>query len=136
MNKEKLTELYKSYNLTKDDVFKHQHYLIITRSGIEKLMAQSDITITYEVIRCEPNFVVIKALGIKGDKRIETFGSALKGVSYKDGSTNSFYVTELAEKRSQSRCVLKMLNLYEYGIFGEDESESFKKPKTEYKTLK
>ncbi len=42
---------------------------------------------------------------------------------------------ELAEKRSQSRCVLKMLNLYEYGIFGEDESESFKKPKTEYKTL-
>ena len=136
MNKEKLTELYKSYNLTKDDVFKHQHYLIITRSGIEKLMAQSDITITYEVIRCEPNFVVIKALGIKGDKRIETFGSALKGISYKDGSTNSFYVTELAEKRSQSRCVLKMLNLYEYGIFGEDESESFKKPKTEYKTLK
>ena len=41
MNKEKLTELYKEYNLTKDDVFKHQHYLIITRSGIEKLMAQS-----------------------------------------------------------------------------------------------
>jgi len=28
-----------------------------------------------------------------------------------------------------------MLNLYEYGIFGEDESESFKKQKTEYKTL-
>jgi hypothetical protein len=77
---------------------------------------------------------VIKALGTKGDKQIETFGSALKGESYKDGSTNSWYVMELAEKRSQSRCVLKMLNLYEYGIFGEDESESFKKP-TQIKTL-
>ena len=28
MNKEKLTELYKKYNLTKDDFFKHQHYTI------------------------------------------------------------------------------------------------------------
>ncbi len=126
MNKEKLTELYKEFSLTKDDVFKHQHYLIITRSGIEKLMAQSNITINYEVVKCEPNFAVIKALGKKGDKRVETFGSALKGGNYKDGSTNSWYVMELAEKRSQSRCVLKMLNLYEYGIFGEDESESFK----------
>ena len=135
MNKEKLTELYKAYKLSKEDVFSHQHYLIITRSGIEKLMAQSNITINYEVIRCEPNFAVIKALGVKDDKRIETFGSALKGASYKEGSTNSWYVMELAEKRSQSRCVLKMLNLYEYGIFGEDESESFKKQKTEYKNL-
>tara|TARA_B110000967_G_C18819555_1_gene527937 strand:+ start:497 stop:880 length:384 start_codon:yes stop_codon:yes gene_type:complete len=127
MNKEKLTELYKEYKLEKDDVFKHQHYLIITRSGIEKLMAQSNMTINYEVVKCEPNFAVIKALGNKEGKRVETFGSALKGVNYKDGSTNSWYVMELAEKRSQSRCVLKMLNLYEYGVFGEDESESFKK---------
>ena len=127
MNKEKLTELYKEYKLEKDDVFKHQHYLIITRSGIEKLMAQSNMTINYEVVKCEPNFAVIKALGNKEGKRVETFGSALKGVNYKDGSTNSWYVMELAEKRSQSRCVLKMLNLYEYGVFSEDESESFKK---------
>lgn len=127
MNKEKLTELYREYKLEKDDVFKHQHYLIITRSGIEKLMAQSNMTINYEVVKCEPNFAVIKALGNKEGKRVETFGSALKGVNYKDGSTNSWYVMELAEKRSQSRCVLKMLNLYEYGVFGEDESESFKK---------
>jgi|TARA_B110000908_G_C10207227_1_gene428345 hypothetical protein len=127
MNKEKLTELYKEYKLEKEDVFKHQHYLIITRSGIEKLMAQSNMTINYEVVKCEPNFAVIKALGNKEGKRVETFGSALKGVNYKDGSTNSWYVMELAEKRSQSRCVLKMLNLYEYGVFGEDESESFKK---------
>ena len=33
MNKEKITELYRSFELTKDDVFKHKHYLIITRVG-------------------------------------------------------------------------------------------------------
>jgi hypothetical protein len=126
MNKEKLTELYKEYNLTKDDVFKHQHYLIITRSGIEKLMAQSNITINYEVVRCEPNFAVFKAVAHKGAATIETFGSALKGENYKDSSTNSWYVAEMAEKRAMSRAVLKLTGFYEQGVFGEDESESFK----------
>ena len=135
MNKEKLTELYKKYNLTKDDVFKHQHYLIITRAGIEKIQAIEQMSVTFEVIRCEPNYAVFKAIATKGNKTIETFGSALKGQSYKDGSTNSFYVAEMAEKRALSRSVLKLTGFYELGVFGEDESESFKKPKTEFKTL-
>ena len=135
MNKEKLTELYKKYNLTRDDVFKHQHYLIITRAGIEKIQAIEQMNVTFEVIRCEPNYAVFKAIATKGNKTIETFGSALKGENYKDGSTNSWYVPEMAEKRALSRSVLKLTGFYELGVFGEDESESFKKPKTEYKTL-
>lgn len=126
MNKEKLTELYKEYNLTKDDVFKHQHYLIITRSGIDKIQAVAKIQINYEVVRCEPNFAVFKAIAHKGSATIETFGSALKGDSYKDSSTNSWYVAEMAEKRAMSRAVLKLTGFYEQGVFGEDESESFK----------
>ena len=127
MNVEKLKEMYSHYSLTKDDVYKHQHYIIITRSGIEKVMAKEEIDITYEVIKCEPNFAVMKATAKKGTKVIETFGSALKGNSFKDGSTNTWYVAEMAEKRALSRGVLKMAGLYEHGIFGEDESESFKR---------
>ena len=126
MNKEKLTELYKQYNLTKEDVFKHQHYLIITRSGIDKIQAVAKIQINYEVVRCEPNFAVFKAIAHKGSATIETFGSAFKGENYKDGSTNSWYVAEMAEKRAMSRAVLKLTGFYEQGVFGEDESESFK----------
>lgn len=136
MNKEKLTELYKKYNLTKDDFFKHQHYTIITRQGIDKIQALEQMSVNYEVIKCEPNFAVFKALARKNGKSIETFGSALKGENYKDGNTNSWYVAEMAEKRAMSRAVLKLTGFYELGVFGEDESESFKKPKTEYKTLK
>ena len=136
MNKEKLTELYKKYNLTKDDFFKHQHYTIVTRQGIDKIMAIEQMSVNYEVIRCEPNFAVFKALAEKDGKRIETFGSALKGDSYKDGNCTSWYVSEMAEKRAMSRAVLKLTGFYELGVFGEDESESFKKQKTEYKTLK
>ena len=127
MNREKLTELYKKYNLTKDDFFKHQHYTIITRQGIDKIQALEQINVHYEVIRCEPNFAVFKASAEKDGKSIETFGSALKGEGYKDGNTNSWYVAEMAEKRAMSRAVLKLTGFYELGVFGEDESESFKK---------
>jgi hypothetical protein len=130
MNREKLMELYKKYNLSKEDFFKHQHFTIITRSGVDKIQAIEKMFINYEVIRCEPNFAVFKAIAIKGNTNIETFGSALKGEGYKDGNTNSWYVAEMAEKRAMSRAVLKLTGFYELGVFGEDESESFKKPIT------
>jgi len=123
MNKEKLTVLYKKYNLTKDDVFKHQHYLIITRSGIDKIQGIEGIKINYDVIKCETNFAVVKA----STETLETFGSALKGETFKDGNTNSWYVMEMAEKRAMSRIVLKTCGFYELGVFGEDESEDFKR---------
>jgi len=134
MNKQKLTDLYKKYNLTKEDFFKHQHYTIITRQGIDKIQALEQMSVNYDVIRCEPNYAVFKAIASKDDKRIETFGSAFKGATYKDGNTNSWYVAEMAEKRAMSRAVLKLTGFYELGVFGEDESESFKKP-TQIKTL-
>jgi hypothetical protein len=127
MKKEKLIELYKKYNLTQDDVFKHQHYVIITRTGIEKIEAQENIIIYYEMIKSEPNFAVVKAVGELDDRSMETFGSAYKGATFKDGNTNTWYVAEMAEKRAFSRIVLKLTGFYALGVFGEDESEDFKK---------
>jgi len=128
MNRDKLNTLYKKYDLEKDDFFKHQHYTIITRAGIEKIQAIEGINIDYQVIKCEPHFAVIKADADNGDDRIiQTFGSALKGEGYKDGNTNSWYVMEMAEKRALSRAVLKLTGFYELGVFGEDESETFKR---------
>ena len=48
MNKQTLKELYLKYELTKDDVYKHQHYVIITRSGIEKIQAIANIQVQFE----------------------------------------------------------------------------------------
>ena len=127
MDKEKLTVLYKKYELTKDDVYKHQHYLIITRSGIDKIQAKEKIFIDYDVIKCESNFCVVKANAQKEDAKIQTFGSAIKGASFKDGNTQTWYVMEMAEKRAMSRAVLKLTGFYELGVFGEDESEDFKR---------
>tara|TARA_A100001201_G_C3927055_1_gene152411 strand:+ start:20 stop:412 length:393 start_codon:yes stop_codon:yes gene_type:complete len=126
MKKEKLKEKYIKYELTQDDVFKHQHYIIITRSGIEKIQGIEKITIYFEVIKSDINFASVKAIAMKDGKTIETFGSALKGKSYQDGNCNTWYVLEMAEKRALSRAVLKMTGFYELGVFGEDESEEFK----------
>ena len=127
MDRNKLVDLYKKYDLTKDDVYKHQHYVIITRQGIDKIQAIEQISIDYEVIQCEPNFSVFKANAEKEGKKIQTFGSALKGTNFKDGNCNSWYVAEMAEKRAMSRAVLKLTGFYELGVFGEDELDSFKK---------
>ena len=80
MKTEILKEKYIKYGLTKDDIFKHQHFLIITRSGIDKIQALEGITIDYDVINCEKDFCVVKANAKKDEAFIQTFGSALKGV--------------------------------------------------------
>ena len=126
MRTEKIKEKYHHYGLEKEDIFKHQHYVIITRSGIDKIQAIENIEIDYEVINCEKDFCVVKANAKKDEAFIQTFGSALKG-GFKDGNCNTWYVMEMAEKRAMSRAVLKLTGFYELGVFGEDESEDFKK---------
>jgi len=132
MEREKLKNLYKKYELTPQDVFKHQHFVIITRQGIEKIQAKENILIKFDVIKCEKNFAVIKATAAndtQSENIIQTYGSALKGATYKDGNTNSWYVMEMAEKRAMSRAVLKLTGFYQLGVFSEDESDEFKRPK-------
>lgn len=124
MNREDLKEAYDKYDLTPNDVYKHQHYLIITRPGIEKIQAIEGIKIKYEVVRCEKDFACVKA--VVESPYIETYGSAARGESFKTGNTQSWYVMEMAEKRAMSRAVLKVTGLYKLGIFGDEESETFK----------
>ncbi len=136
--KEFLNKLFTDNKLTKEDIFTSKNYIIITRSGIEKIQYKNQIIVDFEVIKVEPEFSVVKAISSKNKQEIQTFGSA-KWSAYTDvkkkpkageeyvtrqllhGNTNSWYVTELAEKRALSRIVLKIMGLYELGVFGEDE---------------
>jgi hypothetical protein len=127
MDREKLAKLYKKYELSSDDVFKHKHYMIITRAGIDKIQAMEKIQIEYKPVIAQTNFSVVHAFAYKGEARIETFGSALKGETSRDGNCNTWYVMEMAEKRAMSRAVLKLTGFYELGVFGEDESEDFRR---------
>jgi len=137
MDREKLKELYQYYSLQPSDIFTKnvggKSFTIIKRQGIEKIQSKEAINISYDVIKCETNFAVIKANAYVSDKpndHIETFGSALKGAGYNDGNCMSWYVAEMAEKRALSRAVLKLTGFYELGVMGEDESDDFKETKS------
>jgi len=52
-----------------------KHYTILTRAGIDKIQANMNIHIEYEVISCEPSFAVVKAkANLQEENTIETFG--------------------------------------------------------------
>ena len=134
MEKSKINELFKKYGLTSSDYYAHKHYQIITRQGIDKIQAKERIFIEYDVVKCDPEFCAVKASAQKGDAKIQTFGSAKYGGKVnKDGkwvelgNATTWYLLEMAEKRAMSRAVLKLTGFYELGVFGEDESEDFKK---------
>jgi len=120
---ELLAQLYQECGLVASDVHQHNHYKIITRSGIEKIQFAKKITVNFDLVHCEQAFVVIKATGIMGDEVIETFGSASPATS----AVNKYY-PEMAEKRALSRVVLKLTKAYSLGFMGQDEADDFARP--------
>jgi hypothetical protein len=114
---DKLNSLYKECGLVKEDVFQHQHYTILTRSGIEKVQAHYGIQVSYKALKLEPKYAVIKAVAKMDEATVETYGSAVP-----ENCKNSYFA-ETAEKRALSRAVLKLTGLYQHGFFGEEESE-------------
>jgi hypothetical protein len=123
MEASKLNELYVKNGLTKDDVFKHKFYTIISRAGIDKIQANNNIVIDYNLdkVSDDNKFVIIKATAKCGDKVIQTYGES------SPTNTNNAYPVAMAEKRAMSRAVLKLTGFYELGHFGEDEADDFKR---------
>ena len=132
---EQLKALYTDCGLSKEDVFKHQHYVIITRTGIEKIQFAKNIKVSFEMIHYGNDECVVKAIATTDDERVETFGSAKYGGKVQNergkwvdtGSTTTWYLAEMAEKRALSRAVLKITKAYSLGVFGEDEAEDFRR---------
>ena len=127
--KERLQHLAKENGLTKDHFFKSpQGFVIITRQGIERIQAHKAIRVAYEVVSLSNDLkhVVLKATGEMANGsglpvQMETFGES------SPDNTKQKYPVAMAEKRALSRVVLKLSGLYEVGVFGEDESDDFKR---------
>lgn len=121
---EVLRRLFVQNNLTKEDVFKHKFYTIITRSGIDKIQAANNIEISFDLIYNseDTKCVIIKATAIMGDRLIQTYGEAAPM------NNQNSYPVAMAEKRAMSRSCLKLAGFYEQGgVFGEDEADDFKR---------
>jgi len=136
--KDFLNELVKKNHLVvEEDIFSiplgGKKVPIITRTGIEKIQYMNRIIVKFEDKVLTPDYAVIKATAtiepvddMYVGATIETYSSAKYGKK-PDGNTTFSYVAEIAEKRVLSRAVLKICGAYRYGVYGEDESEDFKR---------
>lgn len=120
-NREKLKQLYIHYGLCREDIFTHDKfgYVMVTRTGVEKLMAHDNINVKYETVNSERKWAVVKAIATMGEIVLETYGSANE-----DNCRISYYA-EMAEKRAKARSVLQLCGLYSIGVYSEVESDEF-----------
>ena len=122
--KDTLRRLFKENNLVEEDAYKDKTrgFVVITRTGIDKIVSKQNITIAYEVVIMDKDWVVIKAVASMkvGDtqRNMMSFGEASDNNLM--GGAKKFPVA-MAEKRAMSRVVLKITGFYEQGVFGQDE---------------
>ena len=121
-----IKDLAEKYNLDKAvDFWKHKQSgkWIITHDACEKIASMENIQIADWVTEIsERDYARYRiTMGMK-DKLITSIGEAGKE------NCQSRYYGSMAEKRGVDRCILKLINAYEYGIYSDSEADSFKKP--------
>ncbi len=123
--KEALRRLFEANGLVQEDVYKDKRgFVIITRTGIDKIVSNRSIKLEYEPIVMERDWVVLRCVAqmVKGKEvgmtKVESFGECSQentmGLAGK-------YPVAMAEKRAKSRAVLMLTGFYEQGIYGQDE---------------
>jgi len=122
---EALRRLFKENNLVEEDVYKDKRgFVIITRTGIDKIVTKQNITVAYEVITMdiEKGICVLRAaasMKVGNEvKHMMSFGEASDNNLMGGGKK---FPVAMAEKRAMSRVVLKISGFYEQGVFGQDE---------------
>jgi hypothetical protein len=123
---ETLKRLFLANGLVKEDVHKDPRgFVIIKRSGIDKIVSRQNIQVAYEPVTMTTEWVVLRATasmrtgtGENDVRNMMSFGEASD--SNLMGGAKKFPVA-MAEKRAMSRVVLKIAGFYEQGVFGQDE---------------
>ena len=126
--KDALRRLFLENNLVEEDVYKDKRgFVIITRTGIDKIVSKQGITVAYEPLLLELkkdniNVVIRAAASMQGknNKQINMMSFGEASDDNLMGGGKKFPVA-MAEKRAMSRVVLKIAGFYEQGVFGQDE---------------
>ena len=131
-----IKELAKKYGLDEGDFWNHKQsgQWILTHDAVEKIaniekIWLEDRTVDNSEVDLVRYWITMGMRDSKGERRaISSMGEADRN------NCRSQYLGCMAEKRGVDRCVLKLINAYEYGISSEVEAEDFKKPAYYQKT--
>ena len=125
-----IKDLAKKYGLVEGDFWNHKQsgQWILTHDAVEKIaniekIWLEDRTVDNSEVDLVRYWITMGMRDSKGERRaISSMGEADRN------NCRSQYLGCMAEKRGVDRCVLKLINAYEYGISSEVEAEDFKKP--------
>ena len=124
-----IADLGKKYNLdSKVDVWKCHDNYILTHDAITKIAHMENIKLSRveSIYQSETSCRFLITM-VKEDKDCNVIASITSvGEADNRNSKNNYYGS-MAEKRGIDRCVLKLINAYEWGVFSEVEADDFKK---------
>jgi len=127
----RIKELQEKYNLTKDDFWEVRIDIwVISHDACEKIADTEKITFAKPDVH-----LTSMGIGMIGEASMKGLTIWATGeASPENVKMAGKYYWSMAEKRLKDRLTLKLIRAYEYGIYSETESESFKnteKPKVE-----
>ena len=121
---EEIKKLADKYDLNKDDFWKHGQSgnWIITHDAVEKIGNIENIQIAnFQALNSTDTLVRFLISMKMGDRVVTSVGEA------DTKNCRMGYLGCMAEKRGIDRCILKLINAYEYGIYSDVEADSFRK---------
>ena len=131
---ETLNEIYKTYGLSKEDVYASKYYKVITRSGVQKVEAElkrkgltMDIQIAHQQWeRAGHGWVGVVTMKASGNLPEQNPYTTFASATTDNVKQQPVYLPEMAEKRVRARLILTLAGLYELGVYSEDEADDFK----------
>ena len=127
-----IAELGKKYKLKGDvDLWKCLNDWILTHDACTKIAHIENIKLSkIESIYQSENICRFLVTMVREDKDGNVLDSVTSvGEAHFGKDCRISYISSMAEKRGIDRCVLKLINAYEYGIYSEVEADDFKKEK-------
>ena len=127
-----IKDIQKKYNLSLEDFWEHKQSKswILTHDACTKIGNQEGIELVdINVINSEPDLVRVLVTMKKGSVSITTLGEADRKNCFNP------YLAAMSEKRGIDRCILKLINAYEYGVYSEVEADAFDKKKSTTKNI-
>ena len=125
-----IADLGKKYKLDgKVDVWKCHDNWILTHDACTKIALIENIKLSkIESIYQTENICRFLVTMVKEDKDGNVINSVTSvGEATFPKDCKITYISSMSEKRGIDRCVLKLINAYEYGVYSEVEADDFKK---------
>lgn len=119
----KIKQIQEAYNLTKQDFWQHQQSgkYVLLHSAVQKIAIKENIELVkYDTLNSEHDLVRFVMTLKMGDKTITDIGEA------DTKNCRMGYLGCMSWKRGFDRCVLQLINGYQYGIVSEEEADDWK----------